>query len=135
VIRGDHGPSRQHRDPRLLARVDADDRSTVALPEPAEGLLDAVADAVGGGGDVLDRLVTEAQAVVGRRDDDRRAFGEVGARLAGGERRAALAEFGDDDVPVYCDTGDGDWNEYTLGELIPDTITPGTLGIDPDAED
>ncbi|WP_174955610.1 MULTISPECIES: cytidine deaminase [Halolamina] len=46
--------------------------------------------------------------------------------------RQTLAEFGDDDVPVYCDTGDGEYNEYTLGELIPDTITPGTLGIDPD---
>ena len=49
--------------------------------------------------------------------------------------RQTLAEFGDEDVPVYCDTGDGDWNEYTLGELIPDTIKPGMLGIDPDAED
>ena len=49
--------------------------------------------------------------------------------------RQTLAEFGDEDVPVYCDIGDGEYNEYTLGELIPDTITPGTLGIDPDAQD
>ena len=48
--------------------------------------------------------------------------------------RQTLAEFGDDDVPVYCDTGDGEWVEYSLGELIPDTITPETLGVDPDAE-
>ena len=49
--------------------------------------------------------------------------------------RQTLAEFGDEDVPVYCDTGDGEWNEYSLGELIPDTITPGMLGIDPDGGD
>ncbi|MFW5911336.1 MAG: cytidine deaminase [Halolamina sp.] len=46
--------------------------------------------------------------------------------------RQTLAEFGDEDVPVYCDAGEGDWREYSLGELIPDTITPGMLGIDPD---
>lgn len=50
--------------------------------------------------------------------------------------RQTLAEFGDDDVPVYCDTGNGEYNEYTLGELIPDTITPGMLDVDPtSAED
>ena len=48
--------------------------------------------------------------------------------------RQTLVEFGDDDVPVYCDTGEGEWIEYSLGELIPDTITPETLGVDPDAE-
>jgi len=48
--------------------------------------------------------------------------------------RQTLAEFGDEDVPVYCDAGDGEYVEYTLGELIPDTITPGMIGIDPDAE-
>ena len=49
--------------------------------------------------------------------------------------RQTLAEFGDEDVPVYCDTGDGEYVEYALGELIPDTITPGMLGVDPAAED
>ena len=49
--------------------------------------------------------------------------------------RQTLAEFGDDDVPVYCDTDDGDYVEYSLGELIPDTITPGMLGVDPETED
>jgi cytidine deaminase len=41
--------------------------------------------------------------------------------------RQTLAEFCDDDVPVLCDTGDG-FERYTLGELIPDTITPAMLG-------
>ena len=41
--------------------------------------------------------------------------------------RQTLAEFCDDELPVLCDTGDG-FERYTLGELIPDTITPGMLG-------
>ncbi len=41
--------------------------------------------------------------------------------------RQTLAEFCDDDVPVLCDTGDG-FEHYTIGELIPDTITPEMLG-------
>ncbi|MFB6072573.1 MAG: cytidine deaminase [Halobacterium sp.] len=41
--------------------------------------------------------------------------------------RQTLAEFCDDDMPVLCDTGDG-FERYTLGELIPDTITPEMLG-------
>ncbi|MCD2199159.1 cytidine deaminase [Halobacterium sp. KA-4] len=41
--------------------------------------------------------------------------------------RQTLAEFCDDDVPVLCDTGDG-FERYTIGELIPDTITPEMLG-------
>jgi cytidine deaminase len=47
--------------------------------------------------------------------------------------RQTLAEFGDENVPVYCDEGDGAWVEYRLGDLIPDTITPGMLGVDPTA--
>ncbi|MEF8800223.1 MAG: cytidine deaminase [Halolamina sp.] len=45
--------------------------------------------------------------------------------------RQTLAEFGDEDIPVYCDEGDGEWTEHRLGELIPDTITPEMLGVDP----
>lgn len=40
--------------------------------------------------------------------------------------RQTLAEFCDDDLPVYCDEGDT-YTEYSLGELIPNTITPETL--------
>ncbi len=40
--------------------------------------------------------------------------------------RQTLAEFCDDDLPVYCDEGDTH-TRYTLGELIPNTITPETL--------
>ncbi|WP_435096132.1 cytidine deaminase [Halarchaeum sp. P4] len=43
--------------------------------------------------------------------------------------RQTLAEFCDDDLAVLCDTGDG-LREYALGELIPDTITPETLGVE-----
>jgi cytidine deaminase len=41
--------------------------------------------------------------------------------------RQTLAEFCDDDMPVLCDTGGG-FERYALGELIPDTISPATLG-------
>ncbi|WP_276300739.1 cytidine deaminase [Halorussus lipolyticus] len=36
--------------------------------------------------------------------------------------RQTLSEFCDDDMPVICDEGD-DTAEYTLGELLPNTIT------------
>jgi len=49
--------------------------------------------------------------------------------------RQTLTEFAADDVPVYCDEGDGEWAEHRPGELIPDTITPGMLGVDPSADD
>jgi cytidine deaminase len=39
--------------------------------------------------------------------------------------RQTLAEFCDEDLPIYTD-GD-EPREYTLGELLPDTITPGHL--------
>ncbi|MFB6269400.1 MAG: cytidine deaminase [Halobacterium sp.] len=44
--------------------------------------------------------------------------------------RQTLAEFCSDDTPVLCDTGDG-FERYTVGELIPDTITPEMLGKHP----
>ncbi|ELZ98841.1 cytidine deaminase [Haloferax mucosum ATCC BAA-1512] len=37
--------------------------------------------------------------------------------------RQTLAEFCDDDLPVICDEGDGETTTYTLGELLPNTIT------------
>ncbi len=36
--------------------------------------------------------------------------------------RQTLAEFCGEGFPVVCDRGE-DWAEYTLGELLPDTIT------------
>ena len=48
--------------------------------------------------------------------------------------RQTLAEFGDEDLPVYCDEGEGEWTEHRLGTLIPDTITPEMLGVDPTAD-
>ncbi|WP_336036795.1 cytidine deaminase [Halobacterium yunchengense] len=44
--------------------------------------------------------------------------------------RQTLAEFCEDDTPVLCDTGGG-FERYTVGELVPDTITPGMLGVEP----
>lgn len=41
--------------------------------------------------------------------------------------RQTLAEFCDASLPVYCDEGDS-VSEYALGDLIPNTITRGTLG-------
>ena len=41
--------------------------------------------------------------------------------------RQTLAEFCDDELRVICDEGDGETSEYALGELLPDTITEGTL--------
>jgi cytidine deaminase len=41
--------------------------------------------------------------------------------------RQTLAEFCVADLPVYCDLGDGT-AAYTLGELIPETISRETLG-------
>jgi cytidine deaminase len=40
--------------------------------------------------------------------------------------RQTLSEFCGDDFSVVCDEGDG-VTEYTLGELLPNTITPETL--------
>jgi cytidine deaminase len=44
--------------------------------------------------------------------------------------RQTLAEFCSDDTPVLCDAGDG-FERYTVGELVPDTITPEMLGKQP----
>ncbi|WP_338738053.1 cytidine deaminase [Haloplanus salilacus] len=41
--------------------------------------------------------------------------------------RQSLAEFCHDDLPILCDEGDGDVAEYTLGELLPATISADTL--------
>ncbi|QFU81138.1 cytidine deaminase [Natronorubrum aibiense] len=42
--------------------------------------------------------------------------------------RQTLAEFCDDDLRVVCDEGEGEPpTEYTLGELLPNTITEETL--------
>jgi cytidine deaminase len=41
--------------------------------------------------------------------------------------RQTLAEFAADDLAVVCDEGDGETSEYALGELLPNTISAGTL--------
>ena len=44
--------------------------------------------------------------------------------------RQTLAEFCPEDFPVYCDDGN-EVTTYHLGDLIPDTITPANLGVEP----
>ena len=41
--------------------------------------------------------------------------------------RQSLAEFAADDLVVACDEGGDAVTEYTLGELLPNTISEGTL--------
>ena len=41
--------------------------------------------------------------------------------------RQTLAEFCAEDLPVVCDEGGEETTEYTLGELLPNTISLGTL--------
>lgn len=41
--------------------------------------------------------------------------------------RQTLAEFCDDDLTIVCDCGDDEVATYTLGELLPETITESTL--------
>ena len=73
----------------------------------------AVGKAVAAGHDAFQKLVVTS--------------GERDAVTPCGMCRQTLAEFCDDDVPVLCDDGDG-FERYTIGELIPDTISPATLG-------
>jgi cytidine deaminase len=64
----------------------------------------------------------------GRRSFDRLAVAS-GARdgvTPCGSCRQTLAEFCDDDLVVLCDRGDAT-DAYTLGDLIPATISPATL--------
>jgi cytidine deaminase len=74
--------------------------------------------------------VAIAEAVKhGHREFDRLAV-TSGARdgvTPCGMCRQTLAEFCDDDLPVICDEGDDSTTEYTLGELLPNTIGPDTL--------
>jgi cytidine deaminase len=42
--------------------------------------------------------------------------------------RQTLAEFCEADFRVLCDNGDDTIREYALGDLLPDTIGPETLG-------
>ena len=48
--------------------------------------------------------------------------------------RQTLAEFCADELTIVCDLGDGEVATYTLGELLPETISASTLA-DADAHD
>ncbi|MDS0292719.1 cytidine deaminase [Halogeometricum luteum] len=73
----------------------------------------AVAEAVKKGHREFDRLVVTS----GARD----------GVTPCGMCRQTLAEFCGEDLPVVCDEGDGEVTEYTLGELLPNTISLDTL--------
>ncbi|MGZ0745787.1 MULTISPECIES: cytidine deaminase [unclassified Haloparvum] len=73
----------------------------------------AVAEAVKNGHEAFDRIAVTS----GARD----------GVTPCGMCRQTLAEFCDDDLVVVCDEGDGETAEYTLGELIPNTIDVETL--------
>ncbi|WP_423751557.1 cytidine deaminase [Salinirarus marinus] len=77
--------------------------------------------------------VAIAEAVkAGHREFDRLAVSSTArdGLTPCGMCRQTLAEFCDDDLVVVCDAGEEGTIEYTLGELVPDTITPETLGVD-----
>jgi len=87
-------------------------------------------------------LHAEEVAVASAVADGRRGFERIavssGARdgvTPCGMCRQTLAEFVDDDFPVVCDEGDHT-TTYTLGELLPNTISTETLSAaaDRDAE-
>jgi len=73
----------------------------------------AIAEAVKNGHDEFDRIAVTS----GARD----------GVTPCGMCRQTLAEFCDDDLVVVCDEGDGETSEYSLGELIPNTIDVETL--------
>jgi len=73
----------------------------------------AVAEAVKNGHDEFDRIAVTS----GARD----------GVTPCGMCRQTLAEFCDGGLVVVCDEGDGDTSEYSLGELIPNTIDVDTL--------
>jgi cytidine deaminase len=72
----------------------------------------AIADAVKHGHDTFERIAVSS----GVRD----------GVTPCGMCRQTLAEFCDDDLVVLCDEGE-EWAEYTLGELLPNTISLDTL--------
>ncbi len=73
----------------------------------------AIAEAVKSGHDEFDRIAVSS----GARD----------GVTPCGMCRQTLAEFADGDLVVVCDEGDGDTAEYTLAELLPNTISLSTL--------
>lgn len=73
----------------------------------------AIAEAVKNGYTEFDRLVVTSAARDGV--------------TPCGMCRQTLAEFCDEDLTVVCDEGGEETTEYTLGELLPNTISLGTL--------
>ncbi len=49
--------------------------------------------------------------------------------------RQTLAEFAAADLPIVCDEGDAGTTTYTLGELLPNTISTDTLSAAADERD
>lgn len=79
-------------------------------------------------------LHAEEVAIAAAVQDGHREFSELAVASSAqdgvtpcGMCRQTLAEFCDDSLRIYCDEGEV-MSEYTLGELIPNTISPATLG-------
>jgi len=77
----------------------------------------------------------EEVAIGGAVSDGHRTFDRLAVTSAErdgvtpcGMCRQTLAEFCDGEFVVVCDEG-GSTNEYTLGELLPNAISPETLGV------
>ncbi|WP_418282178.1 cytidine deaminase [Halorubrum sp. DTA98] len=81
----------------------------------------AIAEAVKNGHEEFERLVV----VSGARD----------GVTPCGMCRQTLAEFADGDLAIVCDEGDGETSEYTLDELLPNTISLATLAAADEASD
>ncbi|SFG77789.1 cytidine deaminase [Halopelagius inordinatus] len=81
----------------------------------------AVADAVKSGSTEFDRLAVTSGAKDGV--------------TPCGMCRQTLAEFADESLVVVCDEGGEETTEYTLGELLPDTISLDTLNAAADARE
>ena len=83
-----------------------------------------------------EEVAVGAAVADGHREFDRIAVSS-GARdgvTPCGMCRQTLAEFADVDLPVVCDEGDGT-TTYTLGELLPNTISTDTLAAAAEARD
>jgi len=76
-----------------------------------------------------EEVAIAAAVADGHREFDRIAVSS-GARdgvTPCGMCRQTLAEFADADLPVVCDEGGGDTTTYSLGDLLPNTISTDTL--------
>jgi cytidine deaminase len=130
---------RSHTDDLIERARDAADRAYVPYSEYPVGAAIETADGTVFVGcnvenaNYSNSLHAEEVAIGAAVSEGHRSFERIAVTSAArdgltpcGSCRQTLAEFCDEDFPVVCDAGD-DVIEYTLGELLPDTITPEML--------